>query len=91
MGQHGTQANLNAQMVRDFRLRLPSLAEQRAIARALSDADDLIDALERLIAKKRYIKDGVMQELLTGRTRLSPFTDGWKECRMGDLVRLTVA
>lgn len=51
----------------------PTLTEQRAIATALSDVDDLIAALDRLISKKRAIKQGTMQELLTGRKRLPGF------------------
>ena len=46
----------------------PTKAEQEAIAEALSDADALIESLEQLIAKKRQIKQGAMQELLTGRS-----------------------
>ena len=53
--------------------------EQRAIADGLGDADDLIAALERLIAKKQAIKQGMMQQLLTGRTRLPGFTEPWAE------------
>jgi type I restriction enzyme S subunit len=52
--------------------------EQRAIAGALSDADNLIASLERLIAKKQAIKQGMMQQLLTGKTRLPGFTEPWK-------------
>ena len=52
---------------------LPPLGEQRAIAAALSDADDWIASLDRLIAKKRDIKQAAMQQLLTGRTRLPGF------------------
>ena len=48
----------------------PTKAEQEAIAGALSDADALIESLEELVAKKRQIKHGTMQELLTGRIRL---------------------
>jgi type I restriction enzyme S subunit len=51
----------------------PTLAEQEAIAGALSDADALIDSLEQLIAKKRLLKQGVMQDLLTGKKRLPGF------------------
>jgi len=51
----------------------PTLAEQEAIAEALSDADALIESLEQLIAKKRQIKQGAMQQLLTGKTRLPGF------------------
>ena len=51
-------------------LMMHTLAEQEAIAEALSDADALIESLEQLIAKKRQIKQGAMQELLTGKIRL---------------------
>jgi type I restriction enzyme S subunit len=49
-------------------------SERRAIADALDDADSLIESLERLVAKKRLIKQGAMQELLTGRRRLPRFS-----------------
>ncbi len=56
--------------------RFPALTEQEAIAGALSDADAWIESLERLIAKKRQIKQGAMQELLTGKRRLPGFEGG---------------
>ncbi len=55
----------------------PTLAEQQAIAEALSDADTLIEGLESLIAKKRAIKQGTVQELLTGKRRLPGFEGEW--------------
>ena len=55
----------------------PTKAEQEAIAEALSDADALIESLEQLIAKKRQIKQGAMQELLTGKKRLPGFSGEW--------------
>lgn len=58
---------------------LPPKPEQEAIAAALSDMDALIDNLEKLIAKKKAIKQGAMQELLTGKRRLPGFTGEWKE------------
>jgi type I restriction enzyme S subunit len=63
----------------------PTRAEQDAIAEALSDADALIESLERLIAKKRKIKHGAMQELLTGRKRLRGFHGEWQEKTLADL------
>jgi type I restriction enzyme S subunit len=51
----------------------PTKTEQEAIAEALSDADALIEALEQLIAKKRDLKQGAMQQLLTGKWRLNVF------------------
>jgi len=56
--------------LKDLELPVPSHAEQVAITEALSDVDALIKSLEQLIAKKRQIKQGMMQELLTGRIRL---------------------
>ena len=53
-----------------------SLAEQRAIAAALSDVDALLGGLDRLIAKKRDLKQAAMQQLLTGQTRLPGFQRG---------------
>lgn len=60
----------------------PTKAEQEAIAEALSDADDLIESLEKLIAKKRLVKQGAMQELLTGERRLPGFEGEWKCVRL---------
>ncbi len=59
--------------LRQFKVSLPSLPEQTAIANALSDVDALIQELEKLIAKKQAIKTATMQQLLTGRTRLPAF------------------
>ena len=59
----------------------PTLAEQEAIAEALSDADALIESLEQLLAKKRQIKKGAMQELLTGKKRLPGFSGEWEQKR----------
>ena len=62
----------------------PTRVEQEAIASALSDADALIEALEKLIAKKRNIKQAAMQELLSGRRRLPGFSGEWGVKRLGD-------
>lgn len=67
-------ASLNQEILRRVVIPLPpTLAEQEAIAEALSDADAWIASLEHLIAKKRQIKQGAMQELLTGKRRLPGF------------------
>ena len=63
----------------------PQTSEQYAIAEVLSDVDGLLNALEALIAKKRAIKRAVMQQLLTGKTRLPGFSGAWQEMRVGDL------
>jgi type I restriction enzyme S subunit len=70
MGQQGTQSNLNASMVKSFSISLPNLNEQEAIAAVLSAMDAEIEAVRARRAKTQAVKRGMMQELLTGRTRL---------------------
>lgn len=75
--------------LRAFKIAYPKeIVEQQAIAEALSDADALIESLEQLIAKKRQIKQGAMQELLTGQRRLLGFSGEWGSVRLLDLVDL---
>ena len=69
-GQTGSQSNLNSDIVRFCVIPLPHITEQKAIAQVLSDIDTEITALEKRRAKTQAIKQGMMQELLTGRTRL---------------------
>ena len=86
-GQTGSQMNLNTGLINNCLVPLPnSTAEQRAIAQALSDVDELLNALEVLIAKKRAIKQAAMQQLLTGRTRLPGFSGEWETRRLGDVL-----
>ena len=66
----------------------PPLPEQIAIAAALSDVDALLGALDRLIAKKRNLRQAAMQQLLTGQTRLPGFRGGWKVTRLGDIAHI---
>jgi type I restriction enzyme S subunit len=63
-----------------------STGEQRAIATALSDVDALLGGLDRLIVKKRDLKQAAMQQLLTGRTRLPGFHGEWGVKRLGDVI-----
>ena len=71
------QTNLKKDDVLSCKLGIPkSLSEQQAIATVLSDTDELIGSVEALIAKKRRIKEGAMQELLTGKKRLAGFDGG---------------
>ena len=82
--------NITSKEVREFPIPLPpTLAEQEAIAGALSDADAWIESLEQLIAKKRKIKQGAMQELLTGKRRLPGFRDTWLVKRLGDIAHVS--
>lgn len=83
-GQGGSRNALTKGMVSDFQISLPPLPEQRKIAAALSDVDEMIAALEKLIEKKRKIKTGAMQRLLTGKTRLPGFKGAWVEKRFDE-------
>ncbi len=80
------QTGVEMSALKSFGLPLPPLPEQRAIASALSDVDALIEALDKLIAKKRDIKQATMQQLLTGKTRLPGFSGEWEVKRLGNVV-----
>lgn len=93
------QPNISQEIVRSLPVVLPPLAEQRRIAKALSDVDELISALGKLIEKKRNIKTGTMQELLgmrnaecgmrnVPRRRLVGFSGEWVEKRFDDCFEL---
>ena len=81
-----TFAEISKAKLASIKLPIPPIAEQRAIAEALSDVDGLIAALDKKIAKKRLLKQGTMQQLLTGKKRLPGFTDKWVEITFGDYV-----
>lgn len=81
------QQSYTASIVRNLPIYGPKdIAEQQAIAEALSDIDGLIAALDKKIAKKRLIKQGAMQQLLTGKKRLPGFTDPWVETKLGEIL-----
>jgi type I restriction enzyme S subunit len=66
-------------------IMLPPIKEQTAIAEVLSDIDDLITTLQKLIDKKEKIKKGAMQKLLTGKERLPGFAGDWEEKELKDI------
>jgi len=75
---------INRQHVASIEMPLPPVEEQRSIATALTDVDALLDGLDRLIVKKRDLKQAAMQQLLTGRMRLPGFTEEWEERTLSD-------
>lgn len=81
----GAQQVFNTRTASDFEIPLPPLPEQRAIATALSDVDGLLAGLDALIAKKKALKQGAMQQLLTGKQRLPGFKGEWVVRRLGEL------
>ena len=81
-----TMASINTRLLMGVKIILPpTKAEQEAIAEALSDVDDLIASLEQLIAKKRQIKQGAMQELLNGNKRISGFNGNWEVRELSEI------
>ena len=80
------QLNFGPAHVSTASVPLPARAEQQAIAEALSDADALIECLEQLLTKKRQLKQGAMQNLLTGKKRLPGVSGQWRTCPLGDVV-----
>jgi len=86
----GNQENLNSTLVRSITILLPQKAEQEAIAEALNDADALIESLKQLLAKKRDLKQGAMQQLLTGQTRLPGFHGEWEVKRLGEISEISM-
>lgn len=91
-GQTGSQMNLNTTLINNVIIPIPPLKEQIAIAEALSDVDSLLVSLEKLIEKKRAIKTGTMQQLLTGKKRLPTFAQredgtpkGYKTTELGEI------
>ena len=83
------QPKINKANCSNILLAVPPPEEQKAIAGALSDADALIEFLEKLIAKKRAIKTATMQELLKGKTRLPGFSESneFKESELGRIPK----
>ncbi len=80
---------VNRNDLHDIVVSLPATkAEQQAIANALSDADALIESLEQLLAKKRQVKQGAMQDLITGNQRLPGFEGEWEVKRLGDIAHI---
>ena len=79
---------LNRNDVHSFEVLVPSCSEQKSIAEALSDTDNLIQSVEKLIDKKKKIKQGTMQQLLTGKKRLPGFSGEWVVRRLGDIVSI---
>lgn len=77
--------SVRKKMIAEMDFLLPPFNEQQRIATALSDIDALLCALNKKIEKKKLIKQGAMQQLLTGKKRLAGFTEPWMEKKLGDI------
>ncbi len=84
-----TQVHITNTALKQAIIPLPTKTEQKAIGAALSDANGLIEALRELIAKKRQIKQGAMQDLLTGKKRLAGFEGKWEDSPISEIATAT--
>jgi type I restriction enzyme S subunit len=78
----------NLGILKAYKLFVPLLSEQRAIADALGDADALIASLDCIVAKKRDLRQAGMQQLLTGKIRLPGFNSQWETKPLGDVLKI---
>ena len=83
--QRSGQPGINGKEYGEYLLAFPKKAEQTSIANAISDIENLISTQEALIAKKQAIKQGAMQDLLTGKRRLAGFREKWNRVTLGDI------
>lgn len=86
MGQGHTVVHIYASSLEILKVILPPLDEQKRIADILSAFDDLIENLNKLIAKKEIYKKGVMQRVLSGKVRFEGFTDEWETVKLKDIL-----
>ncbi|CAM2863008.1 restriction endonuclease subunit S [Erysipelothrix tonsillarum] len=85
----GTRAKLNGKTLKNIEVTLPErLKEQQTISSVLSDFDEHIDNLTELIEKKKAIRDGALEDLVSGRTRLDGFNGEWKEVNLGTVTTI---
>ena len=84
----GAIPTLSQHKLGQFLIPKLSIEEQKNIASALTSIDNLLLSLDKLIEKKRLIKQGAMQELLTGKKRLPGFAGEWVERRLGDVGKI---
>lgn len=83
-----TRALTNWTSLSKIKILVPKKPEQSAIAKVLSDTDALISSLDELIEKKKSIKQGTMQELLTGKRRLPGFSGKWENVEIGNILNI---
>jgi len=90
-GQGDAVVHIRSGSLAEVVIPVPPRPEQEKIAEALSDVDALLAAMTKLIEKKRAVKQGAMQQLLTGQKRLAGFTGKWVEKRLGDVADFMTA
>lgn len=87
-GTSNSMKNISKDRLIEVSIPKPDLEEQKQIAEAICNMDELVDNLTRMIAKKKNIRRGVIQQLITGKQRLSGFTTEWHEYTLGEECRV---
>lgn len=82
----GAQPNISPKQINMFSFSMPSLQEQKAIADTLTIFDKHIEKLEKLIEKKKMIRDGALEDLMSGKRRLEGFNGEWEEVSFNDVI-----
>jgi type I restriction enzyme, S subunit len=81
------RGGLNLTLIKNINIPFPpTVTEQKLIAKVLHDTDQIIKKLKNLIEKKKNIKQGTIQELLTGKKRLEGFNEKWIHQKLGDIT-----
>lgn len=83
-----TIGRLYNNIILNTEISLPNLPEQKAIASALADFDEHIENLTELIEKKKMMRDGALEDLVSGKTRLKGFDDEWKKGTIGNILKI---
>ena len=86
----GGQGNLSGEIVNSYTIPVPPIEEQKKIAKILSVWDKAIEKQSKLIEKLELRKRGIMQRLLTGRTRLPGFTTPWQKVKLGEICKRVI-
>jgi type I restriction enzyme S subunit len=87
-GTGSTVSNLRIPVLKDLRIPTPPLHEQKAIAAVLRDVDEQLSLLDRIVEKKRFLKQAAMQQLLTGKSRLPGFSGDWVVKRLEQVAEI---
>ena len=90
LAQGATRYNLSKEYFNKTLIAFPTIDEQKKVAKALSEIDSLLCKQNEEIEKKRMIKDGLMQELLTGKKRLAKFNGEWKQITLGEYCSIVM-
>ena len=91
MGQGDTVVHIHAKELANVVVPFPHPSEQQHIADVLQSIDSLITKLDKVVSKKRLMKQGAMQKLLTGSVRVKGFSKPWIELELGELGKITGA